>query len=161
MRYLRHKKGTGILLGKYTANLTKCDDFPLILSPLLAKKIFFLPQYAIYDTSSENNQFSPSFRRVSKHSAVSAALPEINWQPLPALHSSTTRGPCLPSHSKTICYEELTLASLQSAYRSMMYRGWACGSCCRQDPQTPRFQWYGQRMFQNITKIPQMVQVNF
>lgn len=160
MRYWRHKKGTWLLLGKYTANLTKSYQFfhhslprkfsfhHVMLSMILPLKII---KFVLLLGG----------KHVSKCSAVSAALPEINLQPLHALHSSTTRGPCLPSHSKTICYEELTLTSLQSAYRSMMYRGWAWGSCFRQDPQTDCFRRYGQRMFQNITKIPQMVQVNF
>lgn len=71
------EKKTDCFLVNALTNLTKCDDFPLILSLLFAKEIFFPQHYALYDTFSENNQNSP-FRgkHVNKRSAVPTSFPE-------------------------------------------------------------------------------------
>lgn len=116
---------TQLLLGKYTDKSYQCDEFPLILPLLLAKYIFYTVYYAIYYTFSENNKFSSSFRgkHVNKYSAVSTLL-EINLKHLHALHSNTTRCPCLPSDSKLICYKELTLTCPQSACLNTMCGVW-------------------------------------
>lgn len=152
--YLRQEEKTDYFFLNTQTSFTKSDDFLLILPLFHAKSTLCPPNYAIYDIFSENNQISPSFR--GKCEQILCCISFSPWELFRAFHAlsrSTTRCPCSPSHSNWICCKKLTPACLQDAYLRTRCRVWAWRSWFRHHPQTHCFQWFAQRMFQNIKKL--------